>query len=320
MAAGLAGRARADDARSPPARPPGRAAPHTPPHADTSFTPGSPAPGRLTPASDGALTWLELPLDERVGAPAWRALVLYPTERNEGQTYPGLLLFHGLGETTNAELGLHAWRTRYGLVDSDARLRRTPLALAPEQRRFIEPEQLATLESRLRDKPFAGLVVICPVTPNPRRARQPEAVLDRYAEWIEHTLLPAAGAHAPLDTARGIGIDGCSLGGYVAGEIFARKPHLFRSFGVVQPAIGEHRVARYAQHLTRASASRSLRGIHLQTSTLDPYRGAVSALGRQLKRQGARFTLNVLPGPHDQQWLRATGTLSMLAWHDYTLG
>jgi hypothetical protein len=312
MTVGLAGRARADDAPVPLPR---RAAPDALPHAETSSTPVHPSP-----VGDGALTWLELPLHGQGGAPAWRALVMYPTDRAEGQTYPGLLLFHGLGETENAELGLHAWRTSYGLVDSDARLRRTPLALAPDQRRFIEPEQLAALETTLREKPFSGLVVICPVTPNPRRGRHPEDVLDRYSEWIEHTLLPAAGAHAPLDATRGIGVDGCSLGGYVAAEVFVRKPHLFRSFGVVQPAFGERRVARYAQHLTRASASQGLRGIHLQTSTRDPYRGAVKALGRHLKRQGARFTLDVLPGPHDQHWLRATGTLTMLAWHDYILG
>jgi hypothetical protein len=27
-------------------------------------------------------------------------------------------------------------------------------------------------------------------------------------------------------------------------------------------------------------------------------------------------TLRVLPGPHDQPWLREAGTIEMLHWHD----
>jgi enterochelin esterase-like enzyme len=271
------------------------------------------------PDAGAELTWKELTLE---GEARWarRALVLYPSHSEPGQTHPGLLLFHGRGETSSVAAGLHAWRTSYGLEQSDARLRRPPIALSRDEQRYILPAQLDAIHDRLAHKPFSGLCVICPVTPNPRLARQPERVLDRYSEWIEHTLLPAARAAAPLDPARGIGVDGCSLGGYVAAEVFARKPHLFRSFGVVQPAVGEFRVPRYARHLARAMEHQTLLGIHLQTSTRDPYRGAVRALARHLKRQGARFTLDVLPGPHDQHWLRAAGTMAMLAWHDYTLG
>ncbi len=302
MALGLARNARADE-NAPPLAPEGSTEPGTP-HESTGA---------------GQLSWLELPLRPERGV-ARRALVMFPAQRSPGQTFPGLLLFHGRGETSNDEAALHAWRTSYGLEESDARLRRPPVVLAADQRRFMSAGRLDALNAALAKKPFAGLCVICPVTPNARRSHKPERVLDRYSEWIEHTLLPAVSAAAPLDRARGVGVDGCSMGGYVAAEVFVRKPHLFRSFGLVQPAVGEYRVARYARHLARAVARHGLRGIHLQTSTADPYRGAVGALGRHLKKQGARYTLDVLPGPHDQKWLRATGTLAMLAWHDYTLG
>lgn len=265
------------------------------------------------------LRWLELPR-EGPRAPSRRALVLYPESAQPGQTFPGLLLFHGRGEARDDRLALHAWRQPYGLEDSYTRLTRPPVVLSPEQRRYIEPEQLTAINQALDRRPFAGLVLICPVTPNPHRSRQPALVLDRYSEWIEHTLLPLAARHAPLDVARGIGVDGCSMGGYVAAEVFVRKPHLFRSFGVVQPALGAFRVRRYARALAAALRNQSLRGVHLQTSTLDPYRQAVAAWADHLERQGARFTLDVLPGPHDQDWLRAAGTLAMLAWHDATLG
>ena len=262
-----------------------------------------------------ALKWRELELPG-----SRRALVLSPAHGSADETYPGLLLFHGLGETRSAELALHAWRTSYGAQDSYARLLHPPLAFDRDQLEFIEPAQARALESTLAQKPFRGLVLICPVTPNPHRSKSPALVLDRYAEWIEHTLLPAARLQAPLDGARGLGVDGCSMGGYVAAEVFLRKPHLFRTFGVVQPAIGEFRTPPYAEHLARAATGGSLRGIHLQTSTRDPYRKSVEVLARHLTRQGARFTMDVLPGPHDQRWLRATGTLSMLAWHDSILG
>lgn len=276
--------------------------------APRSETPAAPRPVQRD------LEWRELDLPG-----SRRALVMSPAHGTPEQTYPGLLLFHGLGETRSAELGLHAWRTSYGAEDSYARLRR-PLALDSAALEYIERAQLDALTARLREKPFGGLVLICPVTPNARRSSNSQLVLDRYSEWIEHTLLPAARAQAPLDAARGLGVDGCSMGGYVAAEIFSRKPHLFRTFGVVQPAIGEFRAPRYAQDLARALESARLRGVHLQTSTRDPYRKATLALAQHLTRQGARFTLDVLPGPHDQRWLRATGTLSMLAWHDYMLG
>lgn len=274
---------------------------------------------RAEASGPSALRWLELPLPGQ-GRTARRALVMYPAAARPGQTFPGLVLLHGRGEAHDSSVAIHAWRTSYGLEDSATRLTRPPITLTSAQARYIEPQQLDAINHRLEQRPFSGLVLICPVTPDPHRSSSPERVLDRYSEWIEHTLLPRASETAPLDRARGIGIDGCSMGGYVAAEVFTRKPHLFRSFGVVQPAMGAFRVARYARALARAPSSHGLRGIHLQTSSRDPYRGAVEAWAGHLERQGARFTLDVLPGPHDQHWLRAAGTLAMLAWHDYTLG
>lgn len=262
----------------------------------------------------GALTWAELTLERRRGA-SYRAIVLHPARPAIDRTYPGLLLFHGRGESRRPELGLHAWRGAYGLERAHARLVRPPLTLSRDERRYIEPEQLQRLDETLRDEPFAGLVYICPFTPNPHRARSPEALLDGYSDWIEHVLLPAVRASTPLAPTL-LGVDGCSMGGYVAAEVFARKPHLFQTFGVVQPAFGVFRVGAYAEALARAQGSGSLRGIHLLTSTLDPYRRSVEALGRELGGRDARFELDILPGPHDQRWLRATGTVAMLAWHE----
>ncbi len=267
--------------------------------------------------ADLDLKLIDLKLDGPAGV-AKRALVLVPAHGPPGRTYPGLVLLHGRGEVGDELGSIHAWRGPYGLADSYARLLRPPVRLAREQSGFMRGPQLEALNAALLRTPFEGLVLICPVTPNPHAGGQPERVLDQYSEWIEATLLPAVRAQAPLGSAPRIGIDGCSMGGYVAAEVFVRKPQLFQTFGVVQPAIGTFRVARYARHLA-AAAHTGLAGIHLQTSTGDPYRHATEALGRHLERLGARHTLSLLPGPHDQRWLRATGTLAMLAWHHGTL-
>lgn len=277
----------------------------------------SEAVARPASGDAGGLTWAELPLARGRGD-AYRALVLRPARAAPDRTYPGLLLFHGRGESRSPELGLHAWRTAYGLERAHARLARPPLSLAASERRYIQPERLAALDAALRDEPFSGLIYVCPVTPNPHRARSPAALLDGYAEWIEHTLLPAARAAAPLAPGR-LGVDGCSMGGYVAAEVFARRPHLFRTFGVVQPAIGRHRVAGYSRRLRDARTAGTLRAVHLQSSTRDPYLAAARAWAGELARLGVESTLDVLPGPHDQRWLRATGTLVMLAWHELQL-
>ncbi len=208
---------------------------------------------------------------------------------------------------------MEAWRTRYGLADSYSRLQRPPVELPPGQQ-FMRSEQLDALNARLLARPFAGVVSICPVTPNPGASKDPAGLLDEYAEWIERTVLPAARDVAALGPECPIGIDGCSMGGFVAAEVFVRKPHLFRTFGVVQPAVGQFRVGRYARALAAARAG--LSGIHLLSSSNDPYREVTQAWSRELERLGARPSLEVLPGPHDQSWLRAAGTPSMLEWHD----
>lgn len=265
----------------------------------------------------GDLRLLDLRLEGDRGL-ARRALVLSPAHGPAGQTYPGLLLMHGRGEAVDELTAIHAWRARYGLVESYARLLRAPVALTPEQAAFMRPSQLTALNAGLAEKPFGGLVLICPVTPNTRSRGRPERALERYSDWIEQILLPAVRARAPLAGGSCVGIDGCSMGGYVAAEVYVRKPDLFRTFGVVQPAVGAFRCERYARHLARGLLGATLRGIHLQTSTEDPYRRATEALSAHLERLGARHTLNILPGPHNQRWLRATGTLAMLAWHGRT--
>jgi hypothetical protein len=267
---------------------------------------------------DQDLRWSELRL-AGPDAVVRQALVLAPAHGPPGQRYPALLLFHGRGEVGDAHAGMHAWRARYGLASAYAQLRRAPLEVDAERARFMRPAQLAELQARLAEQAFRGLVLICPVTPRPHTGTHPEQSLDAYAEWIEQALLPRVRALAPVAQAACLGVDGCSMGGQVAADVFARKPHLFRTFGLVQPALDQARVPSLAQQLASAARRPGFAGIHLETSSEDPYRRRTEALGRQLRQLGVRHTLDVLPGPHTQGWLEAAGTLTMLAWHERML-
>jgi enterochelin esterase-like enzyme len=59
--------------------------------------------------------------------------------------------------------------------------------------------------------------------------------------------------------------------------------------------------------------------LHIETSTGDAFYRANLALSRELKKNGTPHDLVVLPGPHDQPFLREAGTLEMLLWHDRAL-
>jgi iron(III)-salmochelin esterase len=288
----------------------------------TSLSPFAAAAGEAESGARGGvdqdLLWSEL----RVPGPdaiRRQALVLAPAHGPPGQRYPALLLFHGRGEADDPHAGMHAWRAPYGLASAYAQLRRAPLEDDAERARFMRPSQLAELQARLAEQAFRGLVLICPVTPRPHAGAHPERSLDAYAEWIEQALLPRVGALAPVARTACLGVDGCSMGGQVAAEVFARKPHLFRTFGLVQPALDQGCMPRLAQQLASAARQPGFAGIHLETSSEDPYRRRTEALGRQLRQLGTRHTLDVLPGPHTQGWLKASGTLTMLAWHERML-
>ena len=273
----------------------------------------APPAAAKTPASS-ALDAIDLELEGRW---ARRALVLVPRGRQRHRAL--LILLHGLGETGNELLGIHAWGERYGLVRAYERLLNPPVTPENPKLGYLEAQRAAELNSSLEKSPFAGLVMVCPVTPNPYRGDAAK-VLDGYGAWIEETLLPAVRRRLAIGEAPiAVGLDGCSLGGYVGLEVLLARPGLFSSFGVVQPAISAATAGRYAERLASAVASAGPLPIHIETSSLDPYREPSQLLARKLTELGVPNQFRHSPGPHDQPWLREVGTLEMLLWHDRQL-
>jgi hypothetical protein len=245
-----------------------------------------------------------------------QALVLTPRRLTRKGGFPVLVLLHGLAETASESLGLKAWSDRYGLVDAEARLRRGSVERASPNR-YLSAERAAAIDAELRRRPYAGLVLVCPFTPNVYKGGATVIALDRYADWVTNALLPAVYGSSPVRRdPMSTAIDGCSLGGYVALEVFLRKPEAFGAIGGVQAAYGERMAEVYVRRLGEAVSKVGKRAVHIETSVWDPSLAAHRVLSEKLERAGVANDLAVLPGGHDQNFLREIGTLEMLLWHD----
>lgn len=247
-----------------------------------------------------------------------RAMVLAPKRLAAGEKAPVLVLFHGLGEAKEGHAsGTFAWLDRYGLGSSYARLRAPPLA-SVEKRHDLTPDRASALTAELGGHPFEGLVLVCPFTPNVWSFKSPETALDALTTFVTGALLDRIAREVTASDPTRVGVDGCSLGGFVALEVFARRPDRFATAGVVQPAIAARSIERYADALAGA-AGKTLRGVHVESSKADPFLGVSEKLARAL---GDRHVANefIAPkGPHDQPFLRDVGTIEMLLWHDRAL-
>lgn len=247
-----------------------------------------------------------------------RFVLLVPKHLAKGERVPLLILLHGLGETGDPRMGAFAWLERYGLGTAYDRLRRPPVERTSKRADWTDA-RVREVNASLAARSFRGFVIACPYTLNVGKSPNPGKTLDDYTSWIADVVIPQARRDAPVipDVAH-TAIDGCSLGGYVGLEVFLRRPDLFAAWGGVQSAFGAHRAAGYADRIERALSSQAPRSIrlHLETSAGDPFREGNERLSALLTKKGIANDLLVLPGPHDQPWLRESGTLEMLLWHD----
>lgn len=245
-----------------------------------------------------------------------RFTLMVPKHLAPGEKVPLLVLLHGLGETGDERMGAFAWIERYGLGTSYDRLRRAPIARTGKRGDWTDT-RLAEVNAQLAAQPFRGMVVACPYTPNVNKQPNPAAAITGYARWLADVVLPRVRKEAPVHTdAAHTALDGCSMGGYLGIEVFLERPELFAAWGGVQSAFGAHRAPGYAERLAKAVATSGPRALHLLTSAGDPFRAANEALAKGLATRKVPHTLRVLPGPHDQPWLREAGTVEMLHWHD----
>jgi len=242
-----------------------------------------------------------------------KCLLLRPARVAETTPLPLVMLFHGLGETASEPLGIRAWHDRYGLPRAYARLSAPPVERILVRERYLTDARLQELNRDLSARPFPDVALVCPFTPNVFKQQPSAPFLDRYAEYLELTLLPAVRAATPiLAGSEHASVAGVSLGGYVALEVFLRKPGLFTALGCVQPALSVAAVESYASRLAALKAFAVEPSIQFVTSSLDPFRDATLRLAKRLTELNVNSTALCPAGPHDQRFLQEVGTLEML--------
>jgi enterochelin esterase-like enzyme len=109
---------------------------------------------------------------------------------------------------------------------------------------------------------------------------------------------------------------GVSLGGYVSLEVLVRLPHVFGAWAGLQTAIGTWAAKGYAAKVGAAQKTTGDKPMLILTSTQDPFRSSSEVLDAELAQAKVPHTFRVIPGPHDQPWLREAGTIEALHWLD----
>ncbi|HEY3356593.1 MAG TPA: alpha/beta hydrolase-fold protein [Polyangia bacterium] len=275
--------------------------------------------GAPSPAAATGPTIRELRFDDGPGAPQ-RVVVLVPEGAAATARVPLLIALHGRGEAHRGlAAGAWGWVRDYRLDRTAAALRRPPLGAA-DLADVATRASLAAVNAALAARPYGGLVVACPFTPDVLADRDLDGAAP-FGRFLVERLIPRLRRELPvIPTRAATGIDGVSLGGRVA--LLAGMAHAdaFGAVGTLQAAFAGDEIAAVVAParamLQRAPAPPRLR---LLTSDGDFFRGTLVELAAALTAAGWPAELKVVPGPHDYAFNRGPGGVEMLLWHDRVL-
>ena len=237
-----------------------------------------------------------------------RFVLILPRFQQPEDKIPLVVFLHGLGETVDEKLGAYAWVDKYGLGSAWQRLKRAPIERTSTRGEWTDA-RLAEVNGELAAREFRGFAMVCPYMPNVKGA----AEVDAYAKWIESSLLPRVRKEARVfEDADRTYLCGVSLGGYVSLEVLVRLPHVFGAWCGLQTAIGTWAASGYAEKISKTGKKPML----VLTSTQDHWKASSEALAAELKARHVPHAYRVIPGPHDQPWLREAGTIEAVHWLD----
>ncbi|MBX3234141.1 MAG: hypothetical protein KIT84_06220 [Labilithrix sp.] len=247
-----------------------------------------------------------------------RAVTIVPAWKKPDERLPVLLAFHGRGEAMKGpDLGVMGWPKDYKLLRAIERVSAPPLT-AEDFESFVEPARLEHHNEALAARPFAGLVVVCPYSPD-GDWRSPKA-MSAYATYVVETVLPRVKKELPvLGTPASIGLDGVSLGGAQSLRIGFSRPELFGAIGTLQAALDEGQAGEMTELAKAARAKNPKLALRLLTSKEDYFRRAIRATSQAWRAAGIEHDFEEVPGPHDYPFNRGPGAIEMLLWHDRTL-
>lgn len=247
-----------------------------------------------------------------------RAVVLLPRHRAPGDRFPLLIAFHGRGEALRGpERGAWGWSRDYELGASDLALRHSPLSHAAFFD-LVDDRRLAAMRTDLHRRPYGGLVVVTPYTPDVLTPADGATLQQAFDDVVVNTIVPRARRELPvIATREATGIDGVSLGGLHALWIGLGHPETFGTVGAMQAAV-RNRQTQVADRFV-ASPTRPTQQLRLLTSDGDPLRPDVQLLADTFAARGIAHRLLVVRGPHDYIFNRGPGGIEMLLFHDRAL-
>lgn len=247
-----------------------------------------------------------------------RAVAIVPAWAKHDEKLPLLFALHGRGEANKGpSLGVMGWPKDYALLRAIERVCAPPLTTTDFEG-MVDAKRLVAHNEALATRPFAGLVIVCPYSPDVD-LRKPTQIR-QYEAYFMGTVLPRAKKELPvIGTPTSIGIDGVSLGGALALRIGLGNAEAFGAVGTLQAAVGEDQVPDFTELARSARAKNKSLELRLLTSDKDYFRAALRSTSRAWQTAGISHQFDEVPGVHDYPFNRGPGAIEMLLWHDRVL-
>jgi iron(III)-salmochelin esterase len=284
------------------------------------------ASANATPhGSSGTSTGGILPAEERTWtfeSPALGSVpvvVVLPPRRAD-ERFPVLIAMHGRGEALKGPArGARGWVDDYRIGKALARLQQPPLSSA-DFLSFVTKERLDRINRALGERPYRGLVLAFPYTPDVLQGESFFEGATPLGELFVRELIPRLYRETPaIGSAATTGIDGVSLGGRAAYSVGLLRPEAFGVVGALQAAFDLEEVPLLLAQARAAQRKHPKIAFRLLTSQKDYFREPDSAIARAFSRAGLPMTFDIVEGPHDYDFNRGPGAIEMLVFHDRAL-
>jgi enterochelin esterase-like enzyme len=269
----------------------------------------------LPPVAGTELTWTY----EKSAVGRMNVVVLIP-DHAANEKLPVLITMHGRGEALKGpERGARGWVDDYELPKIIDRVRRPPL-VREDFKSFVEAPRLERLNHALSEKPYRGLIIVCPYTPDMLTGDDPFSKAPPLARFIVDELLPRVYRETPaLGTVATTAIDGVSLGGRAAYSVGLLRPQAFGVIAALQAAFHGDHAGDITARARRAKAENPSLVFRMLTSDGDYFLEANTAIARSMKAAGLPIYFDIVQGPHDYDFNRGPGAIEMLLFHDRVL-
>jgi enterochelin esterase-like enzyme len=247
-------------------------------------------------------------------------VVVVLPDRLPNERFPVLIALHGRGEAMKGPVrGARGWVDDYALGRAIRRLSMPPL-VSRDFEGLAEPKRIKSINEELQTRPYQGLVVICPYTPDVLTGERPFDRAVPFARFLVDTVLPRARRELPvIDSALATGIDGVSLGGRLALLSGLYEPTSFGAVATLQAAFDTSDAARLAAMAVNAKKANPRLKFRLLTSDEDYFLNANRAISAAFTQAQVEHQFLVVTGPHDYIFNRGPGAIEMLLFHDRAL-